>query len=334
MVAHKWSVARLERLALVAVTVLLIVGATALPARGKPTAVAAEAPGARCPTPQQLALQTKIDSGLAYVPAPGSTEPVTLTPVDPGGLKVPFRFSRDDETRIIALSVDHPLPVPAKDLEAAFEGDLERSDGKKVFPLNQRGAQAAIVAEVRSDGRLVKLHVCLDPARPVPAAPGDFQGRITWDAKPMNSAGQPLVSPGEIPVEVTLQYTGAWVVWIAFILAFFAGLAVKLANDEQPGRGKRSRQRNPSGQQAHRSRVPAAKLWEWLAGYTGQPVSRLVVGSVAALVAGFIVFFKGYYGNAAFVGDFTGDLATLFAAIFSAVVAAHAGAGAISKRRS
>jgi hypothetical protein len=282
----------------------------------------------RCPTENQKRLLEENSAAGAYAPASGIDQPVTLTPTSGSEkLTFPFAFDRSETTKTLTFSVDNPMPIAAKDLEVAFQGDLRRTDEKEVFPLTQTAQQAAIVPVIRGDGRLVSIYVCVDPGQPNVAAPGPYQGKIAWNTM-STQQGAPLVSAGEVPVEVTLQYTRWGLAWGVFVAAFLVGMIVKLANDAQRSSENQAQQPAGAGQQQGRSGSWLSKMIP----ATGSTLRGFVVGAVFAFGVGVATFWSGYYGNPSFVGDWTGDMPALFATVFAAVVAAHAGAGALSRR--
>jgi hypothetical protein len=317
MASHLLSTRRFLLLVLLAI---LIVGLISPRAHSQPQSSQAS----RCPTADQQRIASVNQDGGGYKPPATASQAITLTPtIGSETLEYPFGLSRSYVTKIVTLTSSAPMPIAAKDLEAAFEGDLRRTDEKQVFPLNIDTAQAAIVPEIRSDGRLVKLYVCVDSGQPNVAAPGHYQGRLAWATSKTTTAGAPLVSSGNVPVDITLQYTRQAIVWLAALLAFIVGIVVKVLNDSQT--------RPPPNDAGEGNMV--RRSFRGLTTTMGLTTFTFWVSLLFAAGVAFVTCWNGYYGNPEFIGDFTGDLAALFAAVFAAVVAAHAGAGALSRSR-
>jgi hypothetical protein len=287
----------------------------------------------RCPTPEQKKIAEANDALGRYAPRENTTRPVTLTPMlGSETLKYDFLRARAQTNNVLSFSLPESSPVTANELQVAFVGNLVRADNRAIFPIAKYApSQAYIVPWVRPDGRAVEFHVCIDPLQPSEPAPGRYSGTIAWSTREINTAGQPLVSPGQAPVAITLQYRFQYWVWLWGLLAIVAGVAIKLVNDGQArsGRGTAAGGGGDGGEPADGG---AGTMIQSAAHRVGQSPLSLMISVSVAVVVGSGALLKGYYGNPEFAADLGGDLLTLLAAVFAATVAAHASVGALQTR--
>jgi hypothetical protein len=217
-----------------------------------------------------------------------STTPSETAPLEPSfadpeeGHVIPFQRSSSAKDVPIQFTLASSLPSPDDPLDV-LEGDFTRDDSATIPPAQVQTYQLLGRTEHR-------LFVCIDPDG-VP--PGSYTGSVTID--------DPRLATSPVPVTVTIQYQGIFLVLLGTALVFVAALFFKWATvrrgDDRPVFYRRA----------------LGDFWRWLL--------DMIVGVLAAVVAAAGIFNAQYLENPSW-GTRGWEFWALAGAIFSAVVAA------------